>query len=69
MLAAENTTRTYDKQIAQMDNIIATLEEKAHINGEAHEPTQTAAPSDPAEKEWEKFAPPDEKWKKKQIYD
>lgn len=69
MLTAENATRTYDKQIAQIDGIIAKLEEKAQIQGEAPAATSSATLSDPAAKEWENFAPPDDKWKKKQIYD
>ena len=69
MLAAENATRTYDKQIVQLDGIIAKLEEKAQIRGETPEAAPSATQSKPNSKEWENFAPPDEKWKKKQIYD
>lgn len=69
MLSGENATRTYDKQIAQLDGIIAKLEEKAQIKGEAPETTHSAPPNDTSSKEWENFTPADDKWKKKQIYD
>ncbi len=70
-LATENSSRSYDKQIVQLDGIIAKLEEKAQTRGgDALEAaSNTAVPSDPTSKEWENFAPPDDKWKKKQIYD
>jgi hypothetical protein len=69
-LTTENLTRTYDKQITQLDEIIGKLEEKAQLNGEvAPAATPNTTASDPASKEWENFAPPDDKWKKKQIYD
>ena len=68
-LTTENATRTYDKQIAQLDDIIAKLEEKAQIRGDTPEAAPSPTPNDPNSKEWENFAPPDEKWKKKQIYD
>lgn len=69
MLIAENTTRTYDKQIAQLDDIIIKLEEKAQLSGEPVTTNDSTA-SDPTSKEWEKFTPPDgDAWKKKQIYD
>jgi hypothetical protein len=69
MLAAENTTRAYDKQIAQLDDIIIKLEEKAQLNGEP-EAVKGAVVGDPTSKEWENFAPTDsDAWKKKQIYD
>lgn len=70
LLIAENTTRAYDKQIAQLDEITYKLEEKAHLTGEVELTASSAAIVDPAAKEWEKFTPPDDKaWKKKQIYD
>jgi len=70
MLAAENTTHSFDKQITQLNSIIEKLEEKVQINGEGTPAAeQSATLSDPTAKEWENFAPPDDKWKKKQIYD
>jgi hypothetical protein len=68
-LTTENLTHTYDKQITQLDEIIGKLEEKAQIRGEVPEAASSTAPGDPTSKEWENFAPPDDKWKKKQIYD
>lgn len=69
MLAGDNATRTYDKQIAQLDGIIAKLEEKAQIKGDAPDPSPSNTPNNPSSKEWEQYTPADEKWKKKQIYD
>ncbi len=69
MLSGENATRTYDKQIAQLDGIIAKLEEKAQIKGEDPEPAPSTSPSGSSSKEWENFTPTDDKWKKKQVYD
>ncbi|GGY68056.1 hypothetical protein GCM10011613_10340 [Cellvibrio zantedeschiae] len=69
LLIAENTTRGYDKQIAQLEEITAKLEEKAQLTGEVSAPAEVATP-DPTAKEWENFTPPDgDAWKKKQIYD
>jgi len=69
LLTAENATRAYDKQIAQLDGVIGKLEEKAQATGEITDPAQNSAASTPASKEWENFSPPDEDWKKKPIYD
>lgn len=69
LLSAENSARTYDKQIVQLDGIVEKLEAKANLNGEAHEAPQAAKLNDSAAKEWDSFAPPDDKWKKKRIYD
>jgi hypothetical protein len=70
LLISENTTRGYDKQIAQLDEITNKLEEKALLTGEVASAATTAAADEAAAKEWENFAPPDENaWKKKQIYD
>jgi hypothetical protein len=70
LLIAENATRGFDKQIAQLSGIIEKLEEKAQTNSEGAPATaQHSALSDPTAKEWENFAPTDDKWKKKQIYD
>lgn len=69
LLIAENTTRSYDKQIAQLEDITNKLEEKAQLTGEVAAPVNTTS-SDPTSKEWENFTPPDsDAWKKKQIYD
>lgn len=69
LLIAENTTRGYDKQITQLEEITQKLEEKAQLTGEVSAPVDVAT-SDPAAKEWENFNPPDgDAWKKKQIYD
>jgi hypothetical protein len=70
LLIAENTTRAYDRQIAQLDEITHKLEEKAHLTGEIELASGSDAIADPAAKEWENFTPPDDDtWKKKQIYD
>ncbi len=67
LLIAENATRGYDKQIAQLEDITNKLEEKAALSGEAVTP---APVDDPTAKEWENFTPPDDDtWKKKQVYD
>lgn len=70
LLIAENTTRVYDKQITQLDEITKKLEEKAQISNEPAADSTTTASDPAAAKEWEKFTPPaDEPWKKKQVYD
>jgi type II secretory pathway pseudopilin PulG len=69
LLTAENASRAYDKQIAQLDGIIGKLEEKAQINGEPEATVQNSATGEPAAKEWDNFAVPEDAWKKKQIYD
>ena len=68
MLTTENASRTYDKQIAQLESIISKLEEKAQISGEQAEANETSAQPE-ATKDWEKFTPPTDNWKKKQVYD
>jgi hypothetical protein len=74
-LAAENNGHGFDKQIAQLDSIIAKLQEKADVAPEGVE-TTAAAQAKPAatadgssSKEWKQFNEENEKWKKKQIYD
>lgn len=68
LLIAENTTRAYDKQIAQLDDITAKLEEKARLNNEA--PAEPEAMKDPTTQKKEVIASVDmDNWKKKQIYD
>jgi hypothetical protein len=75
-LAGENAKHGFDKQIAQLDAIIAKLQEKADAT-----PEDTAAPATGAlakppatadgssSKEWKQFDEENDKWKKKQIYD
>ena len=68
MLTVENASRIYDKQIIQLESIIAKLEERAQISGEP-ENTQENTPQTESAKEWENFTPPTDNWKKKQMYD
>ncbi|HTF95503.1 MAG TPA: hypothetical protein VL995_05165 [Cellvibrio sp.] len=73
-LAGENGSHAYDKQIAQLDNVIAKLQEKenASSNEPSADETQPASakPSDAdSSKEWKQFDEENAKWKKKQIYD
>lgn len=68
MLTTENASRTYDKQIGQLESIVNKLEEKAQISGEPKEAVQDSQQTETA-KEWEKFTPPTDEWKKKQVYD
>jgi len=69
LLTAENASRAYDKQIAQLDAITSKLEEKAQIHGEPEVAVQTPTTGEPAAKEWDNFTTPEDAWKKKQIYD
>jgi hypothetical protein len=75
-LVAENASHTFDKQIAQLDAVIAKLQEKlegasekpaAAPEGQPN-PAATATPGDNS-KEWKQFDEENAKWKKKQIYD
>ncbi|MDO8341769.1 MAG: hypothetical protein Q7T48_01065 [Cellvibrio sp.] len=73
-LAAENAGHGFDKQIAQLDSVIAKLQEKADATPEGAEtPAATtakpAAAVDGPSKEWKQFDEENDKWKKKQIYD
>lgn len=76
-LAAENGGHGFDKQIAQLDSMIAKLQEKADATPEGAEGTEAAvtptqakpAAADGSSKEWKQFNEENEKWKKKQIYD
>lgn len=73
-LAAENASRGFDKQIAQLDAVIAKLQEKADATPETtnteNPTTATQANSaDSSNKEWKHFDEENAKWKKKQIYD
>lgn len=68
-LISENMTRSYDKQIAQLDALIKKLEEKA---AEIPEGEPTAATEKKLEnKEWDKIKPTEKKedWKIKNIYE
>lgn len=70
LLIAENATRIYDKQIAQLADITRKLEEKAQIAGESEATNTNTTATDATAKEWDNFTPPDDSaWKKKQIYD
>lgn len=73
-LAAENAGHGFDKQIAQLDSVIAKLQEKADATPEGTETpaattTKPAAAADGSSKEWKQFDEENDKWKKKQIYD
>lgn len=71
LLLSENNSHGFDKQIAQLDNVITTLEEKITPTDEAppeHTEKHTE-PSSLASKEWEQFSQDSEQWKKKQVYD
>lgn len=74
-LTAENTSHTFDKQIAQLDAVIAKLNEKTTtgasepiVSPEGPVTTPTASTPDTS-KEWKQFDEENAKWKKKQIYD
>lgn len=75
-LAAENASHTFDKQIAQLDSVVAKLQEKldsANAEKAVAAPEEGAATAKTstteANKEWKQFDEENAKWKKKQIYD
>lgn len=75
-LAADNGSHLFDKQIAQLDAVMAKLQEKVEVNNEAAASEGEAAPAKaPAtgdqttSKEWRQFDEENDKWKKKSIYD
>jgi hypothetical protein len=75
-LAGENAGHGFDKQIAQLDSIIAKLQEKADATPEGVTTPASATQGKSAtttdgssSKEWKHFDEENEKWKKKQIYD
>jgi len=75
-LVGENTGHGFDKQIAQLDSVIAKLQEKADAIPENASTSATGTQTKPAattdgssNKEWKQFDEENEKWKKKQIYD
>lgn len=68
LLIAENTTRAYDKQIAQLDDITAKLEEKALLMKEPVENAETANAAKGGNSPV--IAPAQlDTWKKKNVYD
>jgi hypothetical protein len=75
-LITDNKQRIFDKQIAQLDAVIAKLQEKAAAAstetaaGDASATAaKTATSDDLTSKEWKQFDEENEKWKKKSIYD
>jgi hypothetical protein len=72
-LTDENSGRGFEKQIAQLDVVIAKLKEKATATTEdesnAPAPTSTEPADKSASKEWQQFDEENDKWRKKQIYD
>jgi hypothetical protein len=68
-LVSENVTRTYDKQIAQLDALIQKLEEKAATTQENQTTVNTEKKLE--DKEWDKVKPVEKKdaWKVKNLYD
>jgi hypothetical protein len=75
-LTSGNGKQLFDKQITQLDAVIAKLQEKADASGEptAVNPSVTPAtktsPDDASiSKEWKQFEEENAKWKKKSIYD
>lgn len=71
LLVRENAGHSYQKQIIQLNGIIAKLEGQAEQQAPAEEaPRKSEAAATPLEsKEWEQFGEDEEKWKKKQVYD
>lgn len=76
-LAAENASHIFDKQIAQLDSVIAKLQEKLDsandtktaTPGEGQATPTAKTPVADTSKEWKQFDEENAKWKKKQIYD
>lgn len=69
LLASENAGQNFEKQIAQLDAVIAKLEEKALAAGELAKVEEDENSQAEVNKEWETFNKENEDWKKKQIYD
>jgi len=67
LLAAENASRAYDKQIAQLDGILIKLEEKVQLSATTESANSAEASS--ATKETIGEHRPEDSWKKKQMYD
>jgi hypothetical protein len=72
LLQSEKAGPLYDKQIAQLDNVIIALEERAHSDTTTQasdlEHPQATTPIE-GSKEWERFTEENEGWKKKNLYD
>lgn len=74
-LTAGNSSHAFDKQITQLDTVIAKLQEKTEIASEGQSTSTPSTPpkmsldSDQTSKEWKQFEEENEKWKKKSIYD
>lgn len=70
LLSAENTSRMFDKQLAQLDNALKLLEEKAASTDEKDAASPATRPAnEEVNKEWESFNKKEEDWKKKNVYD
>jgi hypothetical protein len=72
LLADENANHAFDKQIAQLVDMISKLEEKitpATPEDTTADETPTADSTTPASKEWDQFAQEGDTWKRKNIYD
>lgn len=74
-LVTGNSNHLLNKQITQLDAVIAKLQEKATPATEANQTTGTQNPpkipldTDQTNKEWKQFEEENEKWKKKSLYD
>lgn len=74
-LATDNNNHIFDKQIAQLDAVIAKLQEKTEVATQGQitdtqmPPSKMPLDSDQTSKEWKQFEEENEKWKKKSIYD
>jgi hypothetical protein len=65
-MISENSTHSFDKQIAQLDAAIKKLEEHTGTAGQE----EKSAEATPVNKEWEKLKPAEkDAWKRKNIYD
>lgn len=70
LLAKESGSQNYKKQILQLNEVIAKLEEKAHEEEPESKPTEFSQASEKAAQEqWADFGQDDETWKKKSVYD
>lgn len=69
LLVRENAGHGYQKQIIQLNGIIAKLEEKLAQEAPDSPAVKQAEATPPESKEWERFEEQEEQWKKKQIYD
>lgn len=70
LLAKESGTQSYKKQILQLNEVIARLEDQAHEEEPEAEPTKLSQASEKAAQEqWAEFGQEEETWKKKSLYD